>query len=70
VTLRRFRIFMYSYLIAGSVYLASALPIFWVETPIGFLRFDLWYSAFAIFFVAFVRRNAPRESKARLAPTR
>lgn len=57
VTLRRFRIFMYSYLLTGGVYLVSALPIFWVETPIGFLRFDLWYSAFAFFLVAFASRR-------------
>jgi hypothetical protein len=63
VTLRRFRIFMYSYLLTGGVYLASALPIFWVETSIGVLRFDLWYSAFVLFFIAYARRNPPASQR-------
>jgi hypothetical protein len=36
--------------IIGGLFLASALPIFWINTPIGFVRFLLWYSSFAFFF--------------------
>jgi hypothetical protein len=38
------------FLVAG-IFLVSALPIFWVNTPLGELRFLLWYSSFAFFFV-------------------
>lgn len=34
--------------ITGIIYLISTLPIFWVETPIGRLRFFLWFSPFLI----------------------
>jgi uncharacterized membrane protein len=32
--------------IIGVVFFVSALPVFWVETPIGFLRFYLWTPTF------------------------
>jgi hypothetical protein len=32
--------------VIGLVFVASALPIFWVDTPIGILRFYLWSSSF------------------------
>ncbi|MDA4116965.1 MAG: TMEM175 family protein [Thaumarchaeota archaeon] len=55
--LARFRRFMFAQLIVGAIFVASALPVFWVNTPIGFLRFDLWYSSFTIFFIiAYARR--------------
>src|SRR6267143_1725470 len=45
--LRRFRVAMLFYAFVGGSYLMSALPFFWVDTPIGPLRFVFWYSAFA-----------------------
>jgi uncharacterized membrane protein len=57
IILERFRRFMFAEFIVGAVFAASALPIFWVNTPIGFLRFDFWYSSFAVFFIlGYVRR--------------
>jgi uncharacterized membrane protein len=45
---RRFRRLMRLQSIVGGIYLASALPIFWADTPIGPLRFLLWSSPFII----------------------
>ena len=47
---RRFRRLMRLQSIVGGIYLASALPIFWIDTPIGPLRFLLWSSPFVIVF--------------------
>ena len=46
---RRFRAIMRAEIVSGLIFVASALPVFWVNTPVGFLRFTLWYSAFVIF---------------------
>lgn len=51
VVISRFKRAMIAQSIIGGLFLASALPIFWMPTPIGYLRFDLWYSAFAFFFL-------------------
>ena len=48
VVLNRFRRLMRLQAIVGGIYLASALPIFWIDTPIGPLRFLLWSSPFII----------------------
>ena len=48
VVLRRFRRVMKAEGIAGAIFIVSALPIFWTMTPIGYLRFTLWYSSFVI----------------------
>jgi uncharacterized membrane protein len=48
--LRRFRRLMRLQSIVGGIYLASALPIFWIDTPIGPLRFLLWSSPFVLTF--------------------
>ncbi|HVC26953.1 MAG TPA: hypothetical protein VND40_02210 [Nitrososphaerales archaeon] len=32
--------------VVGLVYVVSALPIFWVDTPIGDPRFYLWSTSF------------------------
>ncbi len=48
VVLRRFRRVMKAQAIVGAIFVVSALPIFWTMTPIGYLRFTLWYSSFVI----------------------
>jgi uncharacterized membrane protein len=45
---RRFRRLMRLQSSVGGIYLASALPIFWINTPIGPLRFLLWSSPFVL----------------------
>ena len=51
VIVSRFKaILKIEYIVAGF-FLVSALPIFWVDTPIGPLRFLFWYSSFVFFFV-------------------
>jgi len=50
--------------IVGAADLASALPIFWtISTPIGPVRFLIWYFAFAMFFVVRGRRRKQKENK-------
>src|SRR5438445_13001369 len=48
VVLNRFRRFMKLQAIVGGIYIASALPIFWIDTPIGPPRFLLWSCPFII----------------------
>jgi hypothetical protein len=47
-TKARFRRAMVAHYIAGTAYLISALPFFWIPLPppIGAVRFIFWYSAF------------------------
>ena len=60
--LARFKGGMRAYLALGIVFLVSALPFFWTPTPVGYLRFDLWYfSGFSLLFWIPSRRRA-RES--------
>lgn len=40
---KRFKRTMLAEFFVGGVFLLSALPFFWVSTPYGYLRFDLWY---------------------------
>ncbi|HEV2138097.1 MAG TPA: TMEM175 family protein [Nitrososphaerales archaeon] len=49
VVVKRFRALMKAEIASGLIFVASALPVFWVNTPVGFLRFALWYSAFVFF---------------------
>src|SRR2546425_5437490 len=42
VLFRRFRVAMFFYAFIGGAYLVSALPFFWIGTPIGPLRFVFW----------------------------
>jgi uncharacterized membrane protein len=44
-----FRHIMIAECAVGALFLISAVPIFWVPTPIGHLRFVLWYLSFLIF---------------------
>ena len=55
VLLARFRMVTRSSAVVGLVFVVSALPIFWVNTPIGYLRFYLWSSSFLMFSL-FLRR--------------
>jgi uncharacterized membrane protein len=58
VVVRRFKAIMRAEMIVGLLFAISALPVFWVNTPVGFLRFIFWYSAFVIFgFTRFYGRT-------------
>ena len=57
VLFRRFRVAMFFYAFIGGAYLVSALPFFWIGTPIGPLRFVFWYSAFAFAFLGILNRR-------------
>ena len=59
--LERFRQFMTMDYVIGGFFIASTLPIFWIQTPIGYLRFILWYSSFAFFFT--LQRKSRKEKK-------
>jgi uncharacterized membrane protein len=52
MVLKRFRHMMVSEYVVGALFLVSAVPVFWVPTQIGHLRFVLWYSSFLIFFAS------------------
>jgi hypothetical protein len=63
VVLARFRRVVKLDAIIGVVFVVSALPIFWVSTPIGYLRFDLWFSSFFIFLLGRgSRKSVSKES--------
>lgn len=63
ILFRRFRAAMFLYLFVGGAYLVSALPIFWVDTAIGPVRFLFWYSAFAFTFLGIVNRRRERTQR-------
>ena len=45
-TLWSFRRMMIEEYVVGVLFLVSAFPVFWVQTPIGHLRFVIWYLSF------------------------
>ncbi|MCI4371451.1 MAG: DUF1211 domain-containing protein [Thermoplasmata archaeon] len=51
----RFKRVMQAETASGFLFVLSALPYAWIEVPGGvpssFLRFDIWYATFAVFFV-------------------
>jgi hypothetical protein len=49
-TFRRMMIEEYA---VGALFLVSAIPIFWVPTPIGHLRFVLWYLSFLLPLISY-----------------
>jgi uncharacterized membrane protein len=58
IIVQRFGNIFKSEIAIGAIYLASTLPIFWdVLTPIGPLRYLLWWSSFGV-FAARGRRKA------------
>jgi uncharacterized membrane protein len=48
--IKGFRHTMWAELFLGGIFVISALPFFWVLTPIGYLRFDIWYLSFGVGF--------------------
>jgi hypothetical protein len=52
-TLPTFRRMMIEEYIVGALFLVSAAPIFWVQTPIGHLRFVLWYLSFLLPLISY-----------------
>ncbi|MDA4115899.1 MAG: hypothetical protein OK442_05030 [Thaumarchaeota archaeon] len=60
VVVARFQRVMKLDAVVGLVFVVSVLPVFWVNTPIGFLRFYLWSSSFLFnpFFAGRVRRGS------------
>ena len=60
LVLARFKLVVKLDAIVGAAFLVSTLPIFWVDTPIGFLRFYLWSSSFIFVFGRLQRRSADR----------
>lgn len=65
VLLERFRIAMYLYIFVGGAYLVSALPFFWIETPIGPIRFVFWYSSFAFPLLGIFYRRRERHQRSK-----
>jgi len=61
--LTRFRRFAKADAVIGLVFFASALPIFWIDTPAGFLRFYMWGSSLLVLGVSVAsRRSAKRQN--------
>jgi uncharacterized membrane protein len=50
-------------LFLGGVFAVSALPFFWVLTPIGYLRFDIWYLSSGVVFLWYPRRKRGRKGQ-------
>ena len=59
---RRLRLATKFYIAMGGLYLMSALPFFWIDSPIGPLRFVFWYSAFGFVFFGIINRRRERAS--------
>jgi uncharacterized membrane protein len=50
----RFRTMINAEVASGIIFWASALPIFWVPDGLtSYLRFDMWYGVFVVFFLVF-----------------
>jgi len=56
--LARFRTSWKSETVVAAIFLVSALPVFWVSTPAGFLRFDMWSLPFVVLFGGRAYRRA------------
>ena len=52
--LQTFRRMMIEEVVVGALFLVSAAPLFWVPTPVGHLRFVLWYSSFLIPLIYYI----------------
>jgi len=70
----RFRSAARSNAILGCVYVVSALPVFWIDTPVGQLRYYLWGIAFLFSATGLAsgvaRDNAPDVTGPQPAPGR
>ena len=62
VILMGFKRTMRMELFLGALFVISALPFFWTLTPIGYLRFDIWYLSIGVVF--FYRPRRGRAEKA------
>jgi hypothetical protein len=62
----RFTQVMYAEIGSGSIFWASSAPFLWIADPFGsFIRFDMWYFVFIVFFAVInvrFRRGAERGS--------
>jgi hypothetical protein len=47
----------------GALFAISALPFFWVLTPIGYLRFDVWYLSIGVVFFWRPRRGRAEKTQ-------
>ena len=64
VTLARFRRVVASNLVSGFAFAVSALPVFWIDTPVGYLRFYLWSVSFVVFpYIYAARRRTKTAAK-------
>jgi uncharacterized membrane protein len=63
-----FRRTMWAEAYLGGVFVVSALPFFWVLTPIGYLRFDIWYLSFGTGFLWYRRRKRGAKGQQTSAP--
>lgn len=61
--LKRFKHMMIAEYVVGALFLVSAIPVFWVPTQIGHLRFVLWYSSFLIFFASHMMTRKTESKK-------
>jgi uncharacterized membrane protein len=57
VVLTRFGRVAKADIIVAVVFAVSALPIFWIDTPVGYVRFYLWSSGFLVYIPAFASRR-------------
>jgi uncharacterized membrane protein len=66
--LQTFKHMMIEEYIVAALFLVSALPVFWVPTPVGHLRFVFWYSSFVIPLIAHgvTHRKSANSEKGRL----
>lgn len=65
VLVERFRLAKYLYIFVGGAYLVSALPFFWIDSPIGPIRFVFWYSAFAFTLLGIFNRRRERHQRSK-----
>jgi hypothetical protein len=49
----------------GLLFLVSAIPVFWTPTPIGHLRFVLWYFVFMIPIITHLHSGSTNGKKDR-----
>jgi len=58
----RFRLSMRVQSIIGGIFLISALPFFWVQTPVGYLRFFFWDASIPafMFWIPLSRRKGSK----------
>lgn len=63
VILKSFKRTMRMEFFLGALFVVSALPFFWVLTPIGYLRFDVWYLSVGVVFFYWPRRGRAEKAQ-------